>query len=397
MKKKGSALTTALIVITALLILGTAIATAVVNTTKFNAKYSENIDLELAAKSGLNITRDEVINEINRIDKQSDISSTEREKRLKAIATNILLDENQQVSDYESIPTLEEEGITVGRQINLIIEENAYKYILVSKATDKNNIYKEEKQIINVAIKADEDLGGEEPSDLLPLLEMKLSGIFDNAECLQTNGNQRYQFIQVFFKYNENESSSFPYYKGKNIKYDEYIVENNRVIKSVANQSGPIDVEYSFSIPTLDLSGSEKTGTTYIGSGNSRFILDTNGKYQLIDNYKNYTVFLCNGDVTIEPDFEYYFNYNKKTVFIVNGTITFKHNKDKSMNLSNIALVANEIKTDAVFQVIKMNGTLTITRRLRMKSHDIINFNPNEDYKTMLTIIDTVIKGNKLI
>ena len=61
MRKKGSALTIVLVMMTALLILGTIVSTAVVNTARFNKKYSDSIDLELAAKSGLNILREDFI------------------------------------------------------------------------------------------------------------------------------------------------------------------------------------------------------------------------------------------------------------------------------------------------------------------------------------------------
>ncbi|MEN8078456.1 hypothetical protein ABFP60_15940 [Clostridioides difficile] len=61
MKKRGSVLATVLITAMVLLILGTAVSAGVINTTKLNKKYSENIDLELAAKSGLNIVLDDFL------------------------------------------------------------------------------------------------------------------------------------------------------------------------------------------------------------------------------------------------------------------------------------------------------------------------------------------------
>lgn len=54
MRKKGSVLATVLITSSILLILGTAVSASVINTTKLNKKYSDTIDLELAAKSALN-------------------------------------------------------------------------------------------------------------------------------------------------------------------------------------------------------------------------------------------------------------------------------------------------------------------------------------------------------
>ena len=54
MKRRGSALASVLIASSLLLGLGTVVSATVINTTKLNQRYSENIDLELAAKSALN-------------------------------------------------------------------------------------------------------------------------------------------------------------------------------------------------------------------------------------------------------------------------------------------------------------------------------------------------------
>lgn len=66
MRKKGSALTIVLIMMTALLILATTVSSGVINTMKFNKRYSDNLDLELDAKSALNIAREYLISEINK-------------------------------------------------------------------------------------------------------------------------------------------------------------------------------------------------------------------------------------------------------------------------------------------------------------------------------------------
>ena len=54
MKRRGSALASVLIASSLLLGVGTIVSATVINTTKLNQRYSENIDLELAAKSALN-------------------------------------------------------------------------------------------------------------------------------------------------------------------------------------------------------------------------------------------------------------------------------------------------------------------------------------------------------
>lgn len=65
MKKKGSALVTVIVFMAILLILGTAVSTAVVSATKFNKNHSEIIELELVAKSGLNIGIEDIIEKID--------------------------------------------------------------------------------------------------------------------------------------------------------------------------------------------------------------------------------------------------------------------------------------------------------------------------------------------
>ena len=65
MKKRGATLVIVLVVTAALLIIGTAVSGSVINTMKLNANYSANVDLELAAKSGLSILKNNLIKELS--------------------------------------------------------------------------------------------------------------------------------------------------------------------------------------------------------------------------------------------------------------------------------------------------------------------------------------------
>ena len=69
MKKRGATLVIVLVVTAALLIIGTAVSGSVINTMKLNANYSANVDLELAAKSGLSILKDNLIKELSSVNK----------------------------------------------------------------------------------------------------------------------------------------------------------------------------------------------------------------------------------------------------------------------------------------------------------------------------------------
>lgn len=69
MKKRGATLVIVLVVTAALLIIGTAVSGSVINTMKLNANYSANVDLELAAKSGLSILKNNLIKELSSVNK----------------------------------------------------------------------------------------------------------------------------------------------------------------------------------------------------------------------------------------------------------------------------------------------------------------------------------------
>lgn len=136
MRKKGSALTIVLVMMTALLILGTAVSTAVVNTARFNKKYSDSIDLELAAKSGLNILREDFITyasgkKIDEIKRYIDI-----DKRYLNIINNFS-------SNYD------EDGIELSAK--MYYENNGNIVMIEVEAKElKTNISKKENQRIKI-------------------------------------------------------------------------------------------------------------------------------------------------------------------------------------------------------------------------------------------------------
>ena len=127
MKKRGSVLATVLITSTILLILGTAVSAGVINATKLNKKYSENIDLELAAKSGLNIVLDDFLK----------IATTEE-------AIN---NYSVKKSDIDSIY-----NESTGIEVNVNLQRVNNKITIISEANDRSNTsnVKVETKIINI-------------------------------------------------------------------------------------------------------------------------------------------------------------------------------------------------------------------------------------------------------
>lgn len=150
MKKRGSVLTTVLIVSTILLILGTAISAAVINTTKLNKKYSDNIDLELAAKSGLNMIKDDFMSRVN----NENIKTLNNVETYKDKINNFSKEFSESFNvglDFENIKSFFEEYLKRGilLQLELSIDEgNRLKIKSIAQNKDNKIIKKEERQII---------------------------------------------------------------------------------------------------------------------------------------------------------------------------------------------------------------------------------------------------------
>ncbi|WP_195986831.1 PA14 domain-containing protein [Clostridium sp. D53t1_180928_C8] len=116
-KRKGSSLILVMVLAAALLITGTAVMLSVKNTMKFNVKYNEINNLELAAESGVNIGKNYLINKIN-----------ERNTNEKIISVNQI--DYKISSDYIYTIITEDQGI----DYNLTIEKSA-------ESTDNKGIY----------------------------------------------------------------------------------------------------------------------------------------------------------------------------------------------------------------------------------------------------------------
>lgn len=150
MKKQGSVLATVLIIGTVLLMLGTAVSAAVINTTKINRKYSENIDLELAAKSGLNIIKEDFISKVNNKDIKT-LNNVETytdniNKFSKEFSENFNVD-----LDFENIKSFFEGYLKddILLQVELSVDEgNRLKIKSIAQNKDNESIKKEESQII---------------------------------------------------------------------------------------------------------------------------------------------------------------------------------------------------------------------------------------------------------
>lgn len=130
MKKRGSSILAVILIITSLLILGTAIASAVVNTVKLNKNYSDIVDLELAAKSSINIVVDNFKANVEKKAEVNDYFISEK-------YTNVIKDINN-IYDVES-----------GIEIKLSYSMNDDILTIKAEAKNRNkNVIKEEKKRI---------------------------------------------------------------------------------------------------------------------------------------------------------------------------------------------------------------------------------------------------------
>lgn len=149
MKKRGAALAIVLIVGSVLLILCTAISSAVINTTKLNKRYSENIDLELAAKSGLNLVKEDFITRVNKKEIKTLDNIKEYIEKINNISDEFSA--NIKSSGFQEIKNFFNEYLNedIILDINLQIKDSN-KLEIQSVAEDKShkNTNKEETQIL---------------------------------------------------------------------------------------------------------------------------------------------------------------------------------------------------------------------------------------------------------
>ena len=130
MNKRGSSILAVLLIIASLLILGTAIASTVVQTVKLNKNYSDIVDLELAAKSSINIVVDNFKANVGKKYQVNDYFVSEK-------YSNIINDINN-IYDVES-----------GIEIKLSYSISDDVLIIKAEARDRDkDIIKEEKRRI---------------------------------------------------------------------------------------------------------------------------------------------------------------------------------------------------------------------------------------------------------
>ena len=315
MKKRGSVLATVLITSTILLILGTAVSAGVINATKLNKKYSENIDLELAAKSGLNIVLDDFLK----------IATTEE-------AIN---NYSVKKSDIDSIY-----NESTGIEVNVNLQRVNNKITIISEANDRSNTsnVKVETKIIN--INSDSNPGDDNDINK-PKWELNSTNFINifgdvtigtTAESLIANlsygGNKNIinngtnepaklpsdKVHQLEIKQSEiyGVKSDYNLYEYKQLT-DRYIKTENENIKVSNFNTDNVTVEFLSSNILFENGWSGSNNTTINKIENSKLFFDKNVYLSNLTIKEMYnSEFIVNGDFEIQNNFN--LGYNDTTI-----------------------------------------------------------------------------------
>lgn len=364
MKKRGSVLATVLITSTILLILGTAVSAGVINATKLNKKYSENIDLELAAKSGLNIvlddflkvaTTEEAIN--NYSVKKSDIDSIYNEST--GIEVNVNL---QRVNNKITIIS---EAYDRSNTSNVKVETKIININSDSKPGDDNDINKPNGELNStnfINIFGDVTIGTTAESLIANLSYGGNKNIINNG----TNEPAKLpsdKVHQLEIKQSEiyGVKSDYNLYEYKQLT-DRYIKTENENIKVSNFNTDNVTVEFLSSNILFENGWSGSNNTTINKIENSKLFFDKNVYLSNLTIKEMYnSEFIVNGDFEIQNNFN--LGYNDTTInnniIIVNGNLTL--NTSSNINLNNSIIIAGKdfnVKNGAT---INMNNSVIIS------------------------------------
>ena len=364
MKKRGSVLATVLITSTILLILGTAVSAGVINATKLNKKYSENIDLELAAKSGLNIVLDDFLK----------IATTEE-------AIN---NYSVKKSDIDSIY-----NESTGIEVNVNLQRVNNKITIISEANDRSNTsnVKVETKIININSASNSGDGNDINKPSGELNATNFINVFGDvtigttAESLIANlsygGNKNIvnnganepeklptdKVHKLEIKQSEiyGVKSDYNLYEYKQLT-DRYIKTENENIKVSNFNTDNVTVEFLSSNILFENGWSGSNNTTINKIENSKLFFDKNVYLSNLTIKEMYnSEFIVNGDFEIQNNFN--LGYNDTTInnniIIVNGNITL--NTSSNINLNNSIIIAGKdfnVKNGAT---INMNNSVIIS------------------------------------
>lgn len=361
MKKKGSSLMITMVLLLSLIIIGLAVSSAVINTLKYNKKHSEYIDLELAAKSGLNIFREELLSSINDSNGVSDLPVSFPKMK-------------SSIDDFE--------GISIYKEIirNEIEENNKlvrYDYTIISTAIDEESgAKKEQKQVISVNINSD--------SGVIEDVEISPEGVLNIKGNIEWQNNT-YEFLKYTSYGGKLTNSS----KGQ---LGDYLMNNNI---NRSEQAGNIDFSIVNDIDNkIDIGNFEniqKTTKSFSGlkEVTLQYLIDNNGNsinediilrgdLDLSQNYiQQYNLNLNGGTLVVEGDFVASGSLNVNLInssnLVIYGDLKISQNVDIRINNSSFIDIKKDliVNNGSLYSEVKEDSVLNIGESIKSKSNGI--------------------------
>ncbi|MBM6818015.1 hypothetical protein H6A19_01465 [Clostridium saudiense] len=361
MKKKGSSLMITMVLLLSLIIIGLAVSSAVINTLKYNKKHSEYIDLELAAKSGLNIFREELLSSINDSNGVSDLPVSFPKMK-------------SSIDDFE--------GISIYKEIirNEIEENNKlvrYDYTIISTAIDEESgAKKEQKQVISVNINSD--------SGVIEDVEISPEGVLNIKGNIEWQNNT-YEFLKYTSYGGKLTNSS----KGQ---LGDYLMNNNI---NRSEQAGNIDFSIVNDIDNkIDIGNFEniqKTTKSFSGlkEVTLQYLIDNNGNsinediilrgdLDLSQNYiQQYNLNLNGGTLVVEGDFVASGSLNVNLInssnLVIYGDLKISQNGDIRINNSSFIDIKKDliVNNGSLYSEVKEDSVLNIGEAIKSKSNGI--------------------------
>lgn len=361
MKKKGSSLMITMVLLLSLIIIGLAVSSSVINTLKYNKKHSEYIDLELAAKSGLNIFREELLSSINDSNGVSDLPVSFPKMK-------------SSIDDFE--------GISIYKEIirNEIEENNKlvrYDYTIISTAIDEESgAKKEQKQVISVNINSD--------SGVIEDVEISPEGVLNIKGNIEWQNNT-YEFLKYTSYGGKLTNSS----KGQ---LGDYLMNNNI---NRSEQAGNIDFSIVNDIDNkIDIGNFEniqKTTKSFSGlkEVTLQYLIDNNGNsinediilrgdLDLSQNYiQQYNLNLNGGTLVVEGDFVASGSLNVNLInssnLVIYGDLKISQNGDIRINNSSFIDIKKDliVNNGSLYSEVKEDSVLNIGESIKSKSNGI--------------------------
>lgn len=361
MKKKGSSLMITMVLLLSLIIIGLAVSSAVINTLKYNKKHSEYIDLELAAKSGLNIFREELLSSINDSNEVSDLPVSFPKMK-------------SSIDDFE--------GISIYKEIirNEIEENNKlvrYDYTIISTAIDEESgAKKEQKQVISVNINSD--------SGVIEDVEISPEGVLNIKGNIEWQNNT-YEFLKYTSYGGKLTNSS----KGQ---LGDYLMNNNI---NRSEQAGNVDFSIVNDIDNkIDIGNFEniqKTTKSFSGlkEVTLQYLIDNNGNsinediilrgdLDLSQNYiQQYNLNLNGGTLVVEGDFVASGSLNVNLInssnLVIYGDLKISQNGDIRINNSSFIDIKKNliVNNGSLYSEVKEDSVLNIGESIKSKSNGI--------------------------